>query len=145
MAPGSGITRRLQGMSVCSYTLVRCILTDIVASTPAPALVTRVPRGGWLAWATGLLALLACVLSLLAVQSLARDAAPFFHAEAIEASNPAPAGTLEAEKDSLDRDWALVPAMQFEAGLPLPAADTVRPMRPQFQAPPPQRPPRARA
>lgn len=132
-------------MSVYSYTRIRFNLIDTMAPAPTPALIARVPRGGWFAWATGLLAVLACALSLLAVQSLAPEAAPFFHADAVEASGAAPVSTVEAEKDSLDRDWALVPAMQFEPGLPVPAAGTVRAMRPQFQAPPPQRPPRAHA
>lgn len=114
-----------------------------LGQTPAPT--TRVLRASWFAWAIGLLAVLTCTLSLLAAQSLAREATPYFHADAIEANGHAPVSSVEAEKDSLDRDWALVPAMQFEPGAPLIAADTERPMRPQFQAPPPQRPPRSRA
>lgn len=111
----------------------------------ASATIARLPRGVWRAWATSLLASLACALALVGVQVLVSETASFFQADVVEAVTPAPASVAEAEKDSLDRDWALVPPMQFEASLPLAADDTVRPLRPQFEAPPPQRPPRARA
>ncbi len=112
-------------------------------ATPASNLTARLARAGWFAWAAGALATLACALALLGVQALASEATPFFYGDVVETPLPAPASAAEAEKESLDRDWALVPPMQFEAGVPLAAADTVRPLRPQFQAPPPQRPPRA--
>ncbi len=132
-------------MSIPPYTPACFNLTYTMAAAPAFTLVARQARWGWLAWAAGLLATLACALALLGVQALAGEGAPFSNADAVETSMPAPASAALAEKDSLDRDWALVPPMQFEAGLPLAAVDTVRPLRPQFQAPPPQRPPRARA
>jgi len=108
----------------------------------APTLIARLAQGGWFAWAVGVLATLACALGLLGVQVLAGEATPFFYGDVVETPLPAPASAAEAEKESLDRDWALVPPMQFEIRVPLAAADTVRSLRPQFQAPPPQRPPR---
>ncbi len=112
-------------------------------ATRAPSLIARLAQGGWFAWAAGVLATLACALALLGVQVLAGEATPFFYGDVVETPLPAPASAAEAERESLDRDWALVPPMQFETGVPVAAADTVRPLRPQFQAPPPQRPPRA--
>ena len=106
---------------------------------------TRWMRARMIAWVIGLLVTLACALAPTSLQALGEHAPSALEGTTLEATSTGPANSPEPEKDTLDREGVLLDAPQLTPRLSTATSNTERALRPQFQAPPPQRPPRASA
>ncbi len=115
----------------------------------ALASTARILRDRLLPWAWGLLAVLACTVALQTGAGAASgDALPLDDdvIEQLASTSPASCDAgFDVDPDTMDRDGVSVMSPRFPLAPPRACAHEVRALRLQFQAPPPQRPPRARA